>query len=224
MPTPPRPPLPPPIPGTPQRINLNAVLLPTGEVLICGGVVNEADDSSAVLPAELYKPGTNTWVVLPAARAPRNYHSVALLMPDGRVWTAGSNINKQYSFHDGPPSPNDESHFPNSDAPVDHRKLDIEIFEPWYYSRQRPRITSAPSAIGYGDTFEVHATPAETITHAALIRAGSSTHAFDSDQRYLGLTSRHLGGVRLAVTAPPIGSVAPPGYYLLVVLDRDNVP
>ena len=89
--------------GTPVRRNLNVVLLPTAEVLVCGGVVDGGDDNTAVKEAELYRfdPTTNTdnWSVLPPARVGRNYHSVALLMPDERVWTAGSNINSQQGYN-----------------------------------------------------------------------------------------------------------------------------
>ena len=87
----------------PVRTNVNAVLLPTSEVVVCGGFRDTAQDpTAAVLQIEIYHPLSNSWTTLPAdanATVPRNYHSVALLIPDGRVWIAGSNVAANWSFH-----------------------------------------------------------------------------------------------------------------------------
>ena len=195
--------------GTPERHNLNAVLLPTGEVFVCGGVATGSADSSAVLAAEVYQPGTDSWVTLPAATVVRNYHSVAMLMPDGRVWTAGSNKDAQQSF----PAPG-----------VDNRELRIEIFEPWYFTASRPQIAASAGTVFYGQTFQVQTAQASSISRVAVIRTGSVTHAFNPDQRYVGLQFSHAGPGQLTVIAPPDAAVAPPGYYLLFVIDQDGVP
>lgn len=168
-------------PNPPVRRNLNAVLLPTGRVFVSGGVsAGDSSDASRVLAAESYDPFTNKWTTLPSATVTRNYHSVALLMPDGRVWTAGGNINAQQSF----PTPG-----------VDNRELRIEIFEPWYYGRSdRPHITSVPDAIHSMQEFKVRSGTGETITRVALVRAGSATHAYNSDQRYVELIFQGRGG------------------------------
>jgi hypothetical protein len=75
-----------------------AVILPTGDVFVSGGVNDpvEKRDRFGVLTPEIYHPEADLWEVVEfdEAKIVRNYHSVALLMPDGRVWTAGSN-------HDG---------------------------------------------------------------------------------------------------------------------------
>jgi hypothetical protein len=96
-----------PPPSSPARHNVNAVLLPTGDVAVVGGVRDVAHDpSSAVHEVEIYRYVTDSWVTLPPSASlaiSRSYHSVALLMPDGRVWVAGSNIFCSWSFHD----PND---------------------------------------------------------------------------------------------------------------------
>ena len=65
----------------------NAVMLPTGEVLIVGGNTSglKFNDTGAVLEAELWDPGTQSWTVLNAMSVPRTYHSIALLMTDGRA-------------------------------------------------------------------------------------------------------------------------------------------
>lgn len=204
-----RPTLPRTLSGSPERQNLNAVILPTGDVFICGGVVNPSDDSSAVLEAELYQPSTDSWITLPGATVVRNYHSVALLMPDGRIWTAGSNRNAQQSF----PAPG-----------VDNRELRIEIFEPSYFTANRPQITSWPSNVFYGQTFQIQTPQAPSINRVAVVRTGSVTHSFNFDQRYVGLQFSHSGSNALSAVAPPNGSVAPPGYYLLFVIDQEGVP
>ena len=194
--------------GRPVRNHANAVLLPTGEVFVCGGAVDPSNDATGVLQPEVYNPNNNSWATHPAATVVRNYHSVALLMPDGRVWTAGGNHNSQQSF----PAPG-----------VDNRELRIEIYEPPYYSADRPQLMSAPRAIGWGQTFHVRSSQTDRIVRVAMIRAGSVTHAYNSDQRYVGLGFSRTGGW-LTVKAPPNTGIAPPGYYLLFVLNRDDIP
>jgi Domain of unknown function (DUF1929) len=196
-----------PSPGdvNPERRNLQATLLPTGEVFVSGGAKNIFDDNTGVRRAEMYDPVGNSWKTLPEATAVRNYHSVALLMPNGAVWVAGSNKN---SSHLG----------------LHTRELGIEIFEPWYFCRRRPVITASPPEVSFGAVFEVRTAQATDIGRVAVVRAGSVTHNFNPDQRYVGLDFTHVGGGRLAVTAPPNGTVAVPGYYLLFVIDREGVP
>jgi hypothetical protein len=197
--------------GSPRRIHGQAVLLPTGDVFVCGGVkaTGVNSDSKGVLKAELYRPTTNRWQTLQPATVVRNYHSVALLMPDGRVWTAGSNHNGAQSF----PMPD-----------VDNRELRIEIYEPAYVGQSRPQILEAPTTITYGKPFTLDATQAHSIGRVALIRAGAVTHGFNSDQRFVACTFERSGPHRLKVSAPPTSAFAPPGYYLLFVVNRNRVP
>jgi Domain of unknown function (DUF1929)/PKD domain len=56
-----------------------------------------------------------------------------------------------------------------------------------------------------------------------LMRNGAVTHAFDMDQRYVGLSFTAGAGV-LNVTGPPNGNIAPPGYYMLFILNSAGVP
>lgn len=208
----------------PERIHLYAVLLPTGEVFVTGGTEDNGTDAekqeNAVLHAETYDPGvdwdsgtydpdtTGSWTVREQAHIPRHYHSVALLLPDGAVWTAGSNGGGEA---DGSGEPVRETH--------------IELYRPSYMGHlDRPVIEASPPAIAYRQTFEIRATQAEDIRRVALLRSGAATHAFDSDQRYVGLEFSHAGGDRLLAVAPPDSSIAPPGYYLLWVIDADDRP
>jgi hypothetical protein len=73
----------------------------------------------------------------------------------------------------------------------------------------------------YGETFTLQVDG--TIARVALMRCGSVTHGYDSDQRYIGLAFSQQGD-QLTVTAPPDGATAPPGYYMLWVVDAAGVP
>lgn len=198
------------------RRHLCPVILPTGQVFLSGGVT-VSDPENPVREAEIYSPaidwaagtysGAESWTTAEAAQVTRNYHSVALLMPNGRVWTAGSSIRAQQ----GDPSTVGEKR--------------IEIYRPAYDGAVgRPQITAAPVEVAYRETFEVRTPQAATIRRVALIRAGSITHAFDSDMRYVAASFTHAGGDRLTVTAPPHGGVAPPGHYMLWVVDANGLP
>lgn len=198
-----------------------AVMLPTGGVFVTGGLdvglSNSPTDAAAVLAGEIYNPGIDwntgqytaaeSWVSTDPATVRRNYHSTALLMPNGRVWTAGSSKDA------------------NQGDPATVGELRIELFLPDYDGDpNRPQITSSPPSAGYGQTFEIRCPQAQQIRRVAITRCGSVTHAFDADQRYVGLMFQRGEGDRLFVTAPPNSRIAPPGYYLLWVLDQNHLP
>jgi hypothetical protein len=212
----------------PVRTHANSVLLPTGDVVVCGGMRNPGDDpGSAVLPVEIYRPSTNNWVTMPAVantQVPRNYHSVALLMPDGRVWMAGSNRRASWSYHE-PAAHTDPNgnlvSLPTTaqEGTIDNRELRIELFEPWYVGRpDRPTFTTEKVGASVGTTFEIVTPQALTVSRVALLRAGSATHSFNPDQRYVGLPFTRSPG-KLSVTVPDKENLLPPGYYLLFILD-----
>ena len=100
----------------------------------------------------------------------------------------------------------------------------MEIYEPWYCSQPRPTISSAPASVEWGQSFQVQTPKAASVGRVVLMRAGSSTHAFDNDQRCIVVDFTHSGASTLQVTAPPNRNVAPPGYYMLFVLDCAGVP
>lgn len=200
-----------------------SVILPTGQVFISGGV-SVRKPEKPVLEPEIYTPAINwetgtyaadevtnveKWESKLPADVTRNYHSVALLLLDGRVWTAGSSKNAD------PGNPDDTA--------IGEKR--IEIYRPDYLDPpNQPQITNAPPSVGYGETFEVRTPQAADIQRVALIRCGSVTHAFDADQRYVGLLFSKPGGDRLVVTAPPHSGVAPPGNYMLWVVDKNGRP
>lgn len=206
-----------------SRLHACATLLPTGDVLMTGGADpnNTNDDQTGVMQPELYATpidhaagtpsygtGPGSWSTLnDPATVLRNYHSSALLMPDGRVWTAGGNSPSQPTM-----------------APGDAQKK-IEIFNPPYPAGARPLITSAPRILAYHDQFTVETPQAAQIRSVTLLRCGSSTHAFNPDQRCVFLAFTQTGsGTQLRVTAPPDGGVAPPGNYMLFLIDNAGRP
>jgi hypothetical protein len=139
------------------------------------------------------------------ATVARNYHSTALLMPDGRVWTAGGNDRGDWSYHNSAAYENPPKPLPTDaqDPGVDNRETQIELFEPPYYGQpDRPRITSAPAYVGYNRSFTIQTPDAGAINRVALIRAGSATHAFNGDQRYVGLTFTRGAGQVVAIGPP----------------------
>jgi hypothetical protein len=188
------------------RIQLNATLLPNGKVLVSGGSVNDEDNNTAVKQAELYDPDSNTFSSGSTMEFPRLYHSNTLLLPDATVVALGGNpVRKVY-------------------------QPEIEIYSPPYLFNadgspaKRPTITAAPTgSIGYGSTFQVGTPDAQDIKSVVLIRPGAVTHAFDMDQRLVGVTFTASAG-SLHVKAPASGNFAPPGYYLLFILNSKGVP
>jgi hypothetical protein len=190
----------------PIRNFASLVLLPDGMVLMVGGTSgNPKDDKQfGVREAEQYDPVNGTWTRLAAATVTRQYHSTALLLPDGRVWTGGSN-------------PNDGT----------AREERMEIFSPPYLFRgSRPTIDFAPTNLVRDTTFSIRSQNVEDIASVVMIRCGSATHGFDADQRLveLGIQSRSRPESTLVVKAPPNNNVAPPGYYILFVLNANKVP
>ena len=86
------------------------------------------------------------------------------------------------------------------------------------------RSLALPGLIAYGDSFDVDTPDAASIGKVALIRTGSVTHSYSSDQRYVRLDFTKTGNSRLRAIAPPTGQVAPPGYYLLFLINNAGIP
>ncbi len=196
--------------SSPRRHH-TATVLPDGQVLVTGGVSGGGFNNvnTGVRAAEIWDPSTNDWTVLASNAITRAYHSVSVLMPDGTVLHGASgDANDPATANPYPPQ---RSH---------------EIFRPPYlFKGARPTITDAddPNGVAYGQSFDVSTPAAGQITHVRLVRLGSVTHAFDANTMAVSLEFT-AGDGSISVTAPPNPNVAPPGHYMLFVLNRNGVP
>jgi chitodextrinase len=185
------------------RTNLSLTLLPDGTTLATGGdrTTSKSDLSQAVMEAEVWNPINETWKTMAPMQIGRLYHSSAVLLPDGRVITAG-----------GGRSSSGATDEPSS-----------QIFSPAYlFKGQRPVITAASTTIDYNSQFFV-GTAATDIAKVSLIALGSDTHSFNMNQRYVPLNFSQTNG-GLLVSTPGDANKAPPGYYMLFIVNSNGVP
>jgi len=202
----------------------NATILPDGTVLVTGGTrgggapgtaeaFNDLDSGQPVHIAELWDPKTGQWTMLAAEQTDRCYHSTAVLLPDGRVLSAGGG---EFILNEGTPQQ-------VANNPQDTH-YDAQVFSPPYLFRgPQPQITSAPDSVQYGDAFEIGTAQPEQIATISLIRLTSVTHSFNAGQRINFLPFQVAGGT-LTATAPPNANVCPPGHYMLFIVDLQGVP
>jgi hypothetical protein len=191
------------------RRHLNSTILPDGQVLITGGTSGggfvNINEGLAEKAAEEWNPATNQWTTLAANSVMRVYHSVSILLPDATVLHGASGN----AMVGAVPVPDEPNH---------------EIFSPPYlFKGARPTITSAPASVGYGQSFAVATPNAAQVTTVRWTHIGTVTHAFDFGQRAnkLSFTPTATG---VSVTAPSGPNLAPPGYYILFILNRNGVP
>ena len=178
-------------------------VLPDGKVLATGGQngTDGVDETTGVLPAEMWDPDTNTWATMASSRRPRLYHSSAVLMPDARVLLAGGGA------------------YGNA-----KNERSGELFSPPYlFKGPRPQVTAAPDQVHYGQSFTVDTPDASRITKVSFVRMGSVTHNVDMDQRFMNL-SMTTGSGAVTITGPANANLAPPGYYMVFLLDDQGVP
>ena len=189
-----------------RRTNVNAVLLPDGNILVIGGqrAGKWAADPQPVLEGEVYDPATNTWAVTAPMQFPRQYHSIAVLLPDGRVLSAGG---------------------VDPANPIDRDQRSAEVFSPAYLFRgPRPTIASAPATVAFGSAFSVNTPDAARIDSVVLLRTIATTHHTDAGQRYVKLRISSRTASQLTAQAPGNGNIAPPGFYLLFIVANNGVP
>jgi Galactose oxidase-like, Early set domain len=206
------------------RSHANTVLLPDRSMVEVGGGLGSVSGNGpngapgqwaaqdAQKQIELWDPSTQRWRLGPAQREFRTYHSTAVLLPDGRVVSAGDDYNG------------------STGTATDFTHDTAEIYEPPYLfdgnaRARRPAIMSSPQVILPGHSFNIATSASKpAAVKAVLMGPGAATHAVDMNQRYqpLVVTGRSTG--RLRVKAPPSYNVALPGYYMLFVLDADGTP
>jgi predicted phage tail protein len=180
-------------------------MLPDGKVLATGGGATSdgRDLSKAVLAAEQWDPDTESWTTMASEQTGRLYHSTALLLPDARVLVAGG----------GRTASGDATN-----------ELNAEIYSPPYlFKGTRPTITSAPASFDYSGSFTVSTPDAAQISKVSLIKLGSMTHAINMSQRFTFLNFT-AGSGQLTVQAPSGNGTAPPGTYMLFLMNANGVP
>jgi len=194
------------------RRQLNATLLADGQVLVTGGTSGPGfnDVTSPVFDAELWNPATEAWKIMARESVVRTYHSTALLLPDARVLSSGSGEGGGVSFANS--------------------QLSAQIFSPPYLFNPdgtlalRPTITSAPSTLSYGQRVTVQTPDAGSVTRGSLIRLSSVTHTFNQSQLIYPLTFSATGSTTLSAAGPQNPNLAPPGPYMLFLVNAKGVP
>ena len=190
------------------RLHSSATVLPDGKVWLNGGGESTTSLVDADYQSQTWDPATGLWTTGAAAVRARLYHSTSLLLPDATVLTAGG----------GSPGP--------------QTNLNGEIFYPPYLYKndgsgelaERPQIMAAPQQqLGWGESFDLEVASATAISRVSLLRSGSATHSFNNEQRFLDLPFEQIGST-LRLRTPALRTLAPPGFYLLFVLDADGVP
>jgi galactose oxidase len=186
----------------------NSVVLPDGRVLVVGGQAIAApfSDATSVMTPELWDPTTKLFTPMADMAIPRNYHSFALLLPDGRVLAGGGQL-----------CPTGCTEHP-----------DYEIFTPPYLldstgnPRSRPALVSAPTSGTAGGTLAV--TTDRAVTAFSLVRMGSATHSVDTDQRRIAVTATSTGVNKYSLALPADRGVLVPGEWMLFALDANGTP
>jgi len=188
------------------RTFMNATVLADGKVLVTGGTsLSNNDEAGGVLTAELWNPATESFTTMACMAKKRQYHGTAILLPDGRVLSAGS----------GRPGT---------------EQRNAEIYSPPYLfttggaAAVRPTIDSHISqGMRPGQTLFVTTPDAASVSSVSLVRLSSVTHARDMNQRFNHLSFTQAAG-GLNVTMPANANVCPPGHYMLFILNSNGVP
>ncbi len=185
----------------------NSVMLPNGEVMIVGGNTSGQffSDLGTVFTPEIWNPTTGQWRAVADMSVPRNYHSLAMLLPDGRVWSGGGGL--------------------SGDALTDHQ--DAQVFTPPQLFNAdgtpavRPVITAAPDRIGPASIFTVNAS--NGVQYFSAISMSAQTHSVDTGLRHVRFTHTNPSSGVYAVTAPPSINVLTPGYWMMFAVDANGV-
>ncbi|MEA2386193.1 MAG: hypothetical protein QOJ22_367 [Thermoleophilaceae bacterium] len=188
----------------------NTIILPDRTLATIGGGVRPY--SSVGRRMELLAPGASQWTLGPKQDEDRAYHSTALLLPDGRVMSGGDDFSPSVDGTRQTSSPDDT----------------VELYSPPYLYKggTRPAITSGATRLAWNEPFSVAFTAdaSRPVSTAVLVAPGASTHGVDMHQRLVPLAVTGSSANALQLVAPPDPNVAPPGRYMLFVVDSAGVP
>jgi Domain of unknown function (DUF1929) len=194
----------------------NAVPLPTGRVLIFGGVVGLAQCGESVwnnsFRYQIFDPGEGSITPLVETTVPRHEYATGLLLPDATVIAMGGNRTDLA---------NDPCH-PGLDKGVPVAQL---YKLPYFFSADRPTIESAPRKISYRERFVLKASGGSgKIGSVAIIRQDPQTHNWGWGNRYVKLWHEEVDDGKLVIQPPAVPGLAVPGYYMLFVVSEEGVP
>ncbi len=187
------------------RVYHTLTMLANGEVLAVGGeqTSDQTIVTSGVLPTEIWNPTTETWSPAAPIAAARNYHSTAILMPDGKVLVAGGG-------------------HPNGLG--DPGEFSAQTYTPPYlFAGPRPTISSAPATSTYNTPITVSTPDAASISAVNLVSLGADTHQGDMAQHFVPLSFTASSG-SLTVQTPANSALAPYGNYMLFIVNNKGVP
>lgn len=196
------------------RRHVNATVLPNGQVFVSGGTSSGSfnDATGKVLTPEMWNPDSTNWSPMASMQVPRLYHGTAVLLPDGRVLSAGGGL------------PLGDNEVAPGTGSKTQGHYDGELYSPPYlFKGARPTVSSAPTSIGYGQQFTVGTPDAANITKVSLIRLSSDTHSFNGNQRFNKPSFVQASG-GLNIMAPSSKNLTPPGHYMLFILNSQGVP
>ncbi|MFF3343976.1 galactose oxidase-like domain-containing protein [Streptomyces sp. NPDC002779] len=199
-------------PDLPQGTRyLNSVIMPDDTVFTANGSEDyRGRSASNILKAQFYLPKENVFREAAAPKVGRNYHSEALLLPDGRVATFGSDP----LFDD------------QQNTKLGHFEQRMEVFTPPALHRNgadRPVLKEGPKLLDAEHRATYRTEHPERIVKARLMRPSAVTHTTDVEQRSieLGLTKDARS---VTVTVPKDPALVPPGWYMLFVTDAEGTP
>ncbi|QKV96086.1 DUF1929 domain-containing protein [Streptomyces sp. NA02950] len=197
-------------PDLPEKTRyLNSVIMPDDTVFTTGGSRDyRGRGASDILRAQIYHPRSHSFAPAAAPTVGRDYHTEALLLPDGRVAVFGSD-----------PLFGDKD---NTQPGTFEQRVEVYT-PPSLYRRSRPRLQDGIRQVHRGETATYATADAARIRTARLIHPGSATHVTDVDQRSIALDIRR-GRRSVTVTVPKDPTLVPSGWYMLFVTDRHGTP
>lgn len=188
-----------------ERAWHQATVLPNGEVLVTGGSARENQLIDPAFTAELWNPTTQKFRPLVASPIARLYHSTAILLPDATVFVGGG----------GAPGP-----LVNTNAEIYYPPY---LFDEDGNEAPRPSIGIGTSREDYDHRSNYSFAGASIPTRIVLVKTGAVTHSFDFEQRFIPLNFTVQGNT-VNVRMPKNANLAPPGHYLLFMLNAAGVP